>query len=258
MSAKRLSERQWSIMNALKTQKSMSVEEMARHFDVTATTIRRELTKMQQDGLVTRSRGYAHLPENQTVSPFEARFQVFATEKELVAQYALKYIRSGETIIIDSGTTTYALACKIAESDVSNLQVITNSIPTASVLAHKCVTMVAGGTIEENTLALIGPSTSDFFENVAVDRLFLGATGINMNAGLTIKSQMHCGIKRKMMACANEIIALIDPSKFITGGANVFCKLQEVDRIITIHTTENESDLRKLEKMGIKVECADI
>lgn len=253
----RISQRQQKIIQMLRTCDSMAVDEIAVKFNVTATTIRRDLICLENNRLILRSRGYAQIVENPSVSPFEVRKQIHSNEKMLIAQKALEYLNHASTVIIDSGTSTNALANRIAYSDIGKLAVITNSLPVASVLAGKCMVMVTGGMVEEATLALVGPDADVHIESVVADMVFIGATGIDTDAGLTVSSPLHFSIKRKMIKSAKENIILIDSSKFKTGGFNVFCKLNEIGRIITVRTKDNKDEIEKLIDKGVKIDYID-
>lgn len=253
----RLTKRQQEIVDILKKCNGMSVDEIAEKFDVTPTTIRRELLYLEENMLIVRSRGYAHIADN-LVTPFEIRNQLFHNEKLLIAERAFKYINPDDTIIMDSGTTTYALANKIHLNDIGRLGIVTNSLPAASMLAGKCLVMVTGGMVEESTLALIGPDADSCIESVVADKVFLGATGVSVEAGLTAVSPLQFSIKSKMIKCAHENFVLIDSSKFNTGGLNIFCKLQEIGTIITVRTATNAEKIESLLNAGVKVDYVDL
>ena len=253
----RLSQRQQEIINILKNCNGMSVDEISELFKVTSTTIRRELLFLENNMLIVRSRGYARIAGD-SISPFDMRDQLFHEEKMLIAQKALEYVNPSDTIIMDSGTTIYALASKIAVSGIGKLAVVTNSLPVASVLAGKCMVMMTGGMLEESTLSLIGPNADAYIDSVVADKVFLGATGINLQAGLTVSSPLHFSIKAKMIKRAEQNFILIDSSKFNKGGFNIFCKPEEMGTIITVRTEENAEKIDQLQKMGIHIEYIDM
>lgn len=253
-----LSHRQLEIINLLQSYKSMSVESLAEYFEVTPTTIRRELMQLEKSSLISRSRGYAHIVESQTVSPFDVRCQMCAQEKILLAKRAMKYLQPSDTILLDAGSTIYALAKEIAMSDVPDLAIITYSIPIASILARNCLTVITGGTVDGATMSMVGPNAENSLDSVVANKLFLSATGVNPAMGLTVTSQLSLGMKRKMISRAQEVIALVDSTKWGSAGLNIFCKLQEVDRIITIRNEKNAESLLKLEREGIKLDCIDM
>lgn len=254
---RRLTKRQQEIVDVLKKCNGMSVDEIAERFGVTPTTIRRELLFLENNMLIVRSRGYARIAGD-SVSPFETRNQLLHDEKLLIAQRALEYVNPDDTIIMDSGTTTYALASKISSSSIGKLGIVTNSLPVASILASKCLVMVTGGMVEESTLALVGPNADSCIESMVADKVFLGATGINIQAGLTTVSPLHLSVKTKMIKSADQNFVLIDSSKFNTGGLNVFCKLQEIGTIITVRTAENAEKIEYLKSIGVRVDYIDM
>ena len=253
-----LSHRQWEIVNLLQSYKNMSVKSLADHFQVTPTTIRRELSQLEKSSLIVRSHGYAHIIESQSVSPFDVRCQICADEKALLAKRAISYLEPSDTVLLDAGSTIYALAREIAASEIPNLAIITYSIPIASILARSCLTVVTGGTVDGDTMSMVGPNAESSLDSVVANKLFLSATGVNPSIGLTVTSQLNLGLKRKMMGRAQKVIALIDSTKWDSSGLNIFCKLQEIDRIITVRNAKNAESLQKLEQAGIPLDCIDM
>jgi len=248
-----LNVRRNQIMQLLQENNSMSVEDIAKHFEVTPTSIRRDLAYLEENNFITRSRGYAQISDYPNVSDFNIRSNFKFDEKMQIAKKAIEYISSRDTIILDSGTTTLALAQQLRTKDLQKLNIITNSIPIAVTLSSKFQVFLSGGVVQEDNMALIGPETDHYFRSVSCDKVFIGATGIRQNQGLTASSPFHVSVKKQMIEAAREVYALIDSSKFNVSGVNVFCEFQYIDHLITIRTPENENILNEINKMGVDV-----
>ncbi len=256
----RLTPRQKEIIEILSSCNGMSVNDLAEHFNASTATVRRELLFLENNMLITRSHGYAHKMES-VISLYEKRGQNAQEEKAQIAKIALKYIKPDDAIIMDSGTTIYALATQIAQKESKELVVITNSLPIANILVGKCMLMLTGGMVDESSLGLLGPSAESFFDSIFADKLFLGGTGLivedGMPAHITVKSPFQQNIKKVMIKKAREHYVLIDSSKFMATAFNTLCQLEGDNTIITIRTEENAEKIEQLERMGIKVDYID-
>ncbi len=255
----KLSERQSEIIQLLKARESMSVDELASVFSVTPMTIRRDLIQLDEQGLIKRSRGGAYIP-SQEDTPFEIRTRQNISEKTQLADLARTYIHSGETIILDSGSTMAALAGKLMEhaDEYASLSVITNSLPTASMMnASRFDIGMPGGALDHKTSSLIGPTTDSYFESIVADKFFLAASGMFIPVGLTIYSPLHISLKKKMMASAAEVIAVIDSSKFNVHSTHIFCEFPEITHLITMRTSGNAEQIERLQEIGVHVDYID-
>jgi DeoR/GlpR family transcriptional regulator of sugar metabolism len=257
MNTVRLSSRQKEIIELLKISVEMSVEEIATRFQVTSTTIRRELAYLEENMLIVRSRGHARIAPTSMVSPFSIRCEKNNEEKMLLAQKAMEYIRPNDTIIMDSGTSVYALALQMAHKDIKDMVIVTNSVPIVNVLAGKCRIMVCGGMLEESTMSLLGSNADTTIDSVVADKLFIGAAGIKINVGLTITSPLQYSIKTKMLKSVEESFVMVDSSKFKTMGVNIFCRWADVGTIITVRNEENADIIEKMQRSGVRIDYVD-
>lgn len=245
--------RQNEIIKILQENHSMSVESIAEYFNVTPTSIRRDLILLEKNKFITRSRGYAHIAESQNVSEFEIRKSVNSEEKQKIAAVAASMIKPRESVILDSGTTTLALANYLKNNVIPNISFITNSVPAAIALASKYLVVLSGGILQERNMSLIGPDADRYFQSIVADKVFIGATGVHSTLGLTSSSPFHGSIKKHMVHSSAEVIALIDSSKFSITGINVFCSFNEVKTIITCACKENEAKLNEIAKRGVNI-----
>jgi len=255
-----LSSRQQMIVNILNEREEIAVQELADLLEVTSATIRRELTLLAEKGIVIRKHGYACLNNHPAKdrSVFGIRLALHREEKLLIAQRAIQYLSvEDSSIILDSGTTTYAMAELLAKSkEDRRLSVITNGVPIVSCCPGN-TNMICGGFVEEASLAVVGHTAEAYFDTILADVAFIGANGVLISEGPTVSSPFHMEIKRKMMSRAGRSLILIDPYKFKARGISKLCSFKDIYALITIRTDFNSEQIDFLRKEGIRVDCAN-
>ncbi|MBG0771049.1 MAG: DeoR/GlpR transcriptional regulator, partial [Anaerolineaceae bacterium] len=174
-------ERRTLILKKLNENRYIQVSDLAEELDVTTVTIRRDLDEMEEDGLCIRKRGGA-IRVNPGVSlemPYNIKQHEMVEAKERIAQQALEFIEDGDTIILDAGSTTYALALLL--STKVQIKVVTNDLKIAVKLAEnpKINLICTGGTARTSVYSLQGSLTESFIKDIKVDKTFLGADAIH-------------------------------------------------------------------------------
>lgn len=256
-SAKRLA----FISKELEEHGSVHVADLAKKLNVTPKTIRLDLKKMEEMELVERVHGGAILPRDSTgVLRIQSRRQTNLNEKEAIAKLALKYIERNDIIILDSGSTTQQVARHLDDIPIT---LLTNDLSIAGeVLDRNNINLyVTGGRLsqhrQEGVYTLVGRDAEAVLGKYQVKRLFLGATALNLKQGLMVYSEDVAETKRAMIRAADQIIVLVDYSKFHKQAFLPFADLSEVDVIITDERIR-PTDLDFLTKQGIKVEVARV
>ena len=250
-----LSNRQLAILEILQKKQQISVEELAEMFSVTPTSIRRDLVIMDEKKLISRTRGFAYISNNQAVSSIEIRRQIMAKEKAAIAKEAMKFLLPNDSVILDSGTSVLAMANELLKENrrYSNVSIVTNSLPVASLLSESFNIIVTGGYIDRMSLAMLGPEAERSLERIAVNKAFMGTTGLQLQTGLTAKSQMQMSIKQRMIEKSLSVYVLMDAYKFSSTGANVFCSFDRVTKIITVRNQYSEEKIKILKSKGINI-----
>lgn len=246
-------ERHRAILEAARVAGRVEVKTLARDLDVTPETIRRDLTSLEQRGLLLRAHGGAVPIERTTLeATVDQRDSVAVVEKELIAQAALKEITADSSIILDSGTTTMRLA-QILPSTL-NLTVVTNSMPIAAELAGRpgIALHVLGGHVRENTLAAVGPWAWDALDHISVDIAFIGANGITASRGMTTPDVDEARVKSAFVEKGRRVIALADHTKFGREDFALISPLFAVDTVITDAGIDGDV-VSELESLGIEV-----
>jgi DeoR/GlpR family transcriptional regulator of sugar metabolism len=236
-------QRRDKILELLKEDGSAKVIDLARLFKVTEVTIRQDLERLESDGLVLREHGGAFLKNvADQVRTVSLANQENMGKKELIARKCLEYIESGDTIILDSGSTTTEIARKL--KGMKNLTVITNALNIALLLGAQpgIEVIVTGGEFKPPTLSLTGQKAADFFKGLNVQKLFLAAAGISLKSGLTYPSISDLVVKKAMIDAADTTYLVADSTKI---GRNAFASLGALSLIDYIITDRGIEDKHK-------------
>jgi len=227
-------QRREKILELLKEDGSAKVIDLSRIFKVTEVTIRQDLEKLEKDGLVLREHGGAYLKNvEDQVRTFSLANQENMDKKELIASKCLEYIESGDTIILDSGSTTTEIAKKLI--GFKNLTVITNALNIALKLGAEpgIEVIMTGGEFKPPTLSLTGQKAADFFKGINVQKLFLATAGISLKSGLTYPSISDIVVKKAMIDAAETTYLVADSTKMGKSAFASLGALSLIDYIIT-------------------------
>lgn len=235
------------IIRSLDANGRVKVADLSRELGCSEVTIRSDIQRMEQQGLLKRIHGGAVKVETQLTIPFASgNILKHVEKKKRIAERASGYIQDGDTIILDDSSVSYYLA-KIIESDTSkNLVVITNSLVVGSVLALKShVSLImTGGQVAGKQACTMGELTTGTLAGLRADKAFISAHGLNFDVGITSigSAQMH--VKKAIVEAAEEIYLMMDSSKFDGGYVLVVCPLDRISAIVT----DNEVQAKYIEQ----------
>lgn len=249
-------ERQQEIHFMLQRHGHLAVSQLAEHFGVSEMTIRRDLKVLSSMGVITREYGGATYPPSaQPERIFFNRLGEAEREKTAIGRYAATLIKPGESVILDSGTTTFAVAQAITQK----CTVITNSLPIATLLTDQkeVSVLVTGGEVRESTYALVGPMAQSSLQSFNVDKLFLGVTGFSLNRGLTTTNLLESEVKQAMIRASKEIILVAHSQKFEKIHYHTFADWDQIHALVT-DSGIPENFKFELEKRGVKVYIAQV
>jgi DeoR family fructose operon transcriptional repressor len=251
-------ERKQRIVEIINQKKKVTVNELSELFGTSSGTIRNDLTELESLDLLRRTHGGAIINtqtgyERKTVE--KAVHRQF--EKIAVARQALHHIEDGDTIAIDTGTTTLELARLLTSKH--NLTVVTNDLLIALVLEeHPDITVqLVGGRVRKDFHCLVGPSASDFLAGLRVDKTFLAANGISPQAGISTPDIDTAQVKKEYIKIAEEVILLCDNSKFGRASFIRFAEVADIDLLIT-DTKAPMDRIGILREAGLNIEFADL
>lgn len=227
-------QRRDKILELLKEDGSAKVVDLSRLFKVTEVTIRQDLEKLESEGLIIKEHGGAYLKNvEDQVRSFSLVHQDNLDKKERIAQKCLEFIESGDTIILDSGSTTTEIAKKL--KGLKNLTVITNALNIALMLGTESgiEVIMTGGEFKPPTLSLTGQKAADFFKGLNVQKLFLATAGISLKSGLTYPSISDLVVKKAMIDAAEVTYLVADSTKIGKSALASLGALSLIDYIIT-------------------------
>ena len=232
---------------------SVDVADLARHFDVTTETIRRDLSDLQERDLVRRVHGGALPIQRTTHEPMlHARDSLNTAEKLDIAQVAINQIPANGSVIVDSGSTGQRFA-EVFPTD-RGVHVITNSLITGVTLVRKGVTSltVLGGSVRTNTFAMVDASVVETLRRLSVDALFISCDGLSLERGLTTPYREESLVKRAMIEAARWVVAIVDASKFGNDQTFGYADFEDIDVLITDRRASDD-DIAAIESHNVEV-----
>jgi len=227
-------ERQAAIVDRARVDGRVEVTALAEMLDVTAETVRRDLTELERQGVLKRVHGGAIPIERLGYEPPVSQRETELPEEKLrIAKAALSEVPQEGAIALDAGTTTLRLA-ELLPVD-RELNVVTNGLSHAMLLSTRPNLSVhlVGGRIRPRTLATVDVGGRSALEDLFVDVAFLGANGISVEHGLTTPDRSEASTKQALIRAAGRTVVLADHSKFGVDHFATFGTLAEVDAIVT-------------------------
>jgi DeoR family transcriptional regulator of aga operon len=229
-----------SILQVLLRHGNIAVDELAAELGASAASVRRDLTRLEQRGLVHRTHGGAKLAGQTQYEPFrfDSSFQEregrFAEEKRRIGFAAAELIREHETVGFTAGTTTTQVARCIRHR--SNIHVITNAVNIGMELNTQVALNVTltGGTMRwAGAFSLTGPTAMETLSGVFLDKAFIGACGVDVLSGATIIEPDEAAVFRAMVRQAKQVIVVADSSKIAMVSPVLICPVTDIDILVT-------------------------
>jgi Transcriptional regulators of sugar metabolism len=252
---KSTSERREQTLAMIRKQGSVQVTDLAKWFEVSTVTIRNDLAFLEKQGIITRAYGGAFLNESNTVYPehsFEDKSQLNPSVKSQIGKAAAELICDGNTIILDSGTTTnYIANCM---SDLKDVITMTNGLNIANTLmpAQGVEVIMLGGHLRRKSMSFYGSQAEKTLESYHFNKLFLGVDGFDLAKGITTHNEYEAQLNRRMCDVADEIIVVTDSSKFGRISLHKILEPGKVSKVITDQAIP-EFYLEGLQHAGIDV-----
>ncbi len=236
-----------------------SVEELTRLFDTSPASVRRDLVRLEERGLVHRIHGGAMLAGQAIYEPFrfDASFHEredrFVQEKQRIARAAAELVQDNETIGVTAGTTTTQVALNLRHR--VGLHIITNAVNIGMELSSSngLDTTLTGGSMRWlGAFSLTGPTAIESLNVVVMDRVFIGVCGIDPERGATIIEADEAAVFRVMARRARQVIVVADSSKVGMISPAVICPPEDIDVLITDDGISEEA-LQAFTQCGVRV-----
>ena len=246
-------ERRRAIVDFVNQNGRALVRELARKFGSSEITIRRDLEQLHERGQIYRTHGGA-LPiraGSESDRDLTQRELQHPREKLKIAAAAARMIKEGQSIILDSGSTTTAVARVLR--DFKQLTVITNAINIAGELAGSRVDVIlTGGMLRKNSYSLVGPIAEESLRRLKADVLFLGVDGFDTSSGVSTPNLLEAQLNRLMVSIAARVVAVCDSSKFGRSSLSSIVPISDIHGVITDKQIPRP-DLRALKKAGLEI-----
>src|ERR1700678_4409360 len=227
-------ERRRAILELLNRHGRVLVAELGRHFETSQVTIRKDLEVLHAHGLVHRTHGGA-LPARESAledPTLREKEKLHRQEKMRIAQTAASKVKEGQVVILDSGTTTTAVARALR--NFKNLTIITNAVNIAAELAGTSVEVIlTGGTLRQNSFSLVGPIAEETLRRLSADLLFLGVDGFDTRFALSTPHLLQARVNRVMVDVATRPVPVCDSSKFGRRRLSLIARPSTLKEVIT-------------------------
>lgn len=250
------------MVSLVREREFIRVADLSSIFGISEVTVRNDLAFLAGRGLVHRVHGGAMVrpPETRVERSFEEALDEFSAEKAGIGRYAAGTIRSGETIILDVGTSTAALARELASrQDLVDVTVLTSSLGIALELEAaipRLNVIVSGGTLRPKQHSLVDPMAGFIFDNFNASTAFIGCNGVHPESGVTNVNLPEAEMKRKMIAAAQRTVIVADGTKLGNISVAKIVDLSEIDQLITGPSAPLEV-VEELVSKGVAVEITE-
>jgi DeoR/GlpR family transcriptional regulator of sugar metabolism len=218
------------ILRALRAGGPAAVTDLSEQLGVSPATIRRDLVKLEEDGLLTRVHGGAVVEEGD--QPFAEVAEVRVNEKDAIAERAAAMIKDGQSVLLDIGTTAYRLARQLHGR---RLTVITSNLVVYEELADDegIELVLLGGMVRREYRSLVGFLTEDNLRQLHADWLFLGTSGVRPGGQVMDTTVVEVPVKRAMIKAGEKVVLLADAAKFPGHGMAKVCGPEDLDAVVT-------------------------
>ena len=243
------------ILDEIESKGQVSVTDLSHSFNVSEVTIRNDLAQLEKQHMLIRARGGAIKIKLQNIgvdSPLSEKMRDHFKEKQRIGQAAARLISEGDTIILDSGTTTAEVAKNLDQ--FKDLTIITNAINIATILAEKYDfnVFMPGGFLRKKSLSLVGVMAEENIKKYYCDKVFLGVDGLDSNHGLSTPNVEEAHVNQIMIDIAKKIIVVTDSSKFFHRRFASIAPISKIDILVT-DSGISDHDKKMLEQAGIEV-----
>jgi DeoR family transcriptional regulator, aga operon transcriptional repressor len=253
--------RQERITALVEEQGFVRVSDLSTRFGVSSVTVRTDLQSLESHGRVRRIRGGAMPPGIQrSEQPFEVAEHDLASEKAAIGACAAGLVADGDTVLLDVGTTTTAIArALVARADLRDVTVVTNGLTVALVLERawpRISVVVTGGTLRPLQHSLVNPLATMVLSTINPDIAFVGCNGVDPVRGVTNVNLPEAEVKRQMLSAARRRVIVADGSKLGQVAAVHLCPVADVDRVVT-GVSAPRGVVAELEGLRVEVDVAE-
>ena len=234
-------ERRNHILEKLVEEKKVVVNELSQLYGVSEETIRRDLEKLHNDGLCTKSYGGAIVKENTNLDlPFSVRKKSNVSSKQKIAELVARLVNDGDHVMLDASSTAVFIAKALKSKE--RLTVVTKSIEILLEVSDvpEWNVISVGGSLKEGYLALVGSKTIENFATYNVEKTIVSAKAFALEKGFSDSTDDLARPKEMMIKCGKEVIVALDSTKFHAYAFSNFASLNEIDVLVTDKKPEDD------------------
>jgi len=248
-----IEERRRRIRELLHAEGRVTVDSLAVRFGISQVTIRADLAVLESAGALTRTHGGAlRVPEAD--QPLDVKRLQHRAEKQRIAAAAAELVRDGETIILDSGTTTAEIARRIRTLELESINVITNALNIAALLIDvpSVRLIVPGGILRRESNSLAGPIAETALAALRANRLYLGADAVDPQIGVMTPHLAEAELNAKMIGISQQVVVVADSSKFARRNISLIARVEQLHMLITDRAAPPDA-IEQLRERGVEV-----
>ena len=248
-------ERRAAILELIRTQHVVSLQEIVSATGTSPATVRRDLHALETGGLLDRRHGGAVLPGGlDSEQSYRQKTRVAIDEKHSIAEQALELIEDGDAVLLGAGSTTHELARRLRRR--SELTVLTNSLLVAQALASTNAEVVmTGGTLRGSTFSLVGEAAERSLAGLRVRTAFISGNGLTASRGLSTPNMLVAAMDRALVATASDVVVLADHTKIGIDTMYQTVPPEHLSRLIT-DASADRAILQELRALGVTVDIA--
>jgi len=247
-------DRRQLLLDLLHSQPVLSVPELGAALGVSQGTIRNDLKALEQESLLKRVHGGAILTDEDQFQnrPFQLRYKEHAAAKLAIAHAASALVMNGDSIFMDASSTCYYLARCL--SDRQRLRAVTNGIDVARLLAQNLsnTSFLIGGVVNNDSASVVGLLSEEIIKDLHFQKALISCSGFSLERGMTEVHLAEAQVKRRVVESSQQVIALIDSSKFGKEDLTPFARLESISRLFTDANLSAEW-IERLKLAGIQV-----
>jgi DeoR family transcriptional regulator of aga operon len=248
-----IDERRQHVLALIQKEGRVLVSELSDALGISRITIRKDLDHLEARGLLQRSHGGALAPQGGALADpsLQEKESHRLREKQRIAEAAVGLVKDGQCILLDSGTTTTAIARALR--GLSNLTIVTNAVNIAGELAATNFdVLLTGGMLRKNSFSLVGPLAEDMLREIHADILFLGVDGFDPTIGITTPNVLESRVNRIMVQASTRVVAVCDSSKFNHRSLALIVPPSSIHTVIT-DTDISPKDADLLRNAGLEL-----
>jgi DeoR family transcriptional regulator of aga operon len=248
-------ERRRRILQLLEERGRVTVHELVDEFGVTPVTARSDLDALAGMGSLQRSHGGA-VRLLEAIPDYPVRFKetLHHEEKARIGRAAARLVKPNQTVILDSGTTTLAVARHLKDGRPGRLTIITNSLDISMDVAElpNASVIMVGGLLRQISRSFVGPQAEEMMRQIHADHLFLGVDGMSLVDGPSTPDILEAQLNALMVSAAEEVTVVCDANKFGRRSLSVICPMRSVHRVVT-DSSVSPDVVKELERIGVQV-----